>query len=213
MRLFRLLGVGPRVRGDVRGVILAPLVAAAVLLSAQGCKQNGPQFNGVNFDPIEPAPALTLARADGSVFDLKAQRGSAVLIFFGYTHCPDVCPTTLADWKKVKRALGPDSSRVKFVFISVDPERDTPQIAQSYVNAFDPTFIGLSGDSAQIERAKALFHVQSSKEAIKSATQYDVSHSASVFAVDPRNRMRLLYQFDMPPEKVTDDIKLLLRNG
>jgi len=193
-----------RVRSPVAAVTIAALLA---------CNTSGPQFNGITFEPAEPAPALTLPRADGSTFDLKAQRGSAVLIFFGYTHCPDVCPTTLADWKKVKRGLGADSSRVRFVFISVDPDRDTPKIAQDYAAGFDPTFIGLSGDSAQIERAKTLFHVESFKEHIKSANGYAVTHSSSVFAVDPRNRMRLLYQFDMPPDKVVADLKLLLRNG
>lgn len=183
------------------------------VVAGLACSRTTPAFNGITFDPPEAAPALTLPRADGSTFDLKAQRGSAVLLFFGYTHCPDVCPTTLADWKRVKRQLGTDSSRVKFVFISVDPDRDTPKVAQAYVDGFDRSFIGLSGDSVQIEQAKTMFHVQSFKEDIKSANGYAVSHSSTVFAVDPRNRMRLLYQFDMPPDKVASDLKLLLRNG
>jgi protein SCO1/2 len=194
-----------------RRTLLAATLLAATLLAA--CSAPGPAFNGVTYDPPEPAPALTLPRADGSVFDFKAQRGAAMLVFFGYTNCPDVCPTTLSDWKKVKRALGSDASRVKFVFISVDPDRDTPDVAQRYVSAFDSTFIGLSGDSAQIERAKSLFHVQSFKEDIQSASGYAVSHSSTIFAIDPRNRLRLLYEFGIAPDKVADDLKQLLRNG
>ena len=94
-------------------------------------------------DP-RPAPPLRLVEHGGRAFDLAAERGKVVLLFFGYTHCPDICPTTLADWRRVHAALGADTSRVRFVFVTTDPERDTPEVAQQYARQFHPAIIGLS---------------------------------------------------------------------
>jgi protein SCO1/2 len=187
------------------------LMATLGVLILAGCRE--PEFNGVRFDPPEPAPAVSLSRADGSTFKLQDQRGSVVLVFFGYTHCPDVCPTTLADWKKVMHALGSSAKRVTFVFISVDPARDTPAAVQHYVDGFDPSFVGLSGDSAQVARAESEFHVSASRDDAAAATGYTMTHSSQTFVIDMQNRVRLLYPFGIPPVSIVADVRKLLRNA
>lgn len=109
-------------------------------------------------------PTVRLVHADGAPFDLAAERGKVVLLFFGYTQCPDVCPMTLARWKKVHAALGPDSSKVRFVFISVDPERDTPEAAAAYARRFDPGIVGLTGRRSEITAIQRQFGVSSFTE-------------------------------------------------
>ncbi len=197
----------------------ASICFLALLASACGGE---PKFTGASFDPPEPAPALVLPRAEGAPFDLRAQKGSVVLLFFGYTHCPDVCPTTLADWKRVKQQLGPDSTRVKFVFVSVDPERDTPQVADAYARSFDPSFIGLSGDAARITDLLTLFRVSAfqdmSPEMLADTTgtveppkNYTVTHSSQTFVVDPQGKLRLLFQYGTPADAILRDVKTLLK--
>ena len=105
---------------------------------------------GAIYDPPKPAPALRLTDSAGRAFDLSTERGNVVLIFFGFTECPDICPATLQHWARARAALGPASSRVRFVFVSIDPEHDTPAIAAEYARRFDPSFVGLSGTVAEI---------------------------------------------------------------
>ena len=144
--------------------------------------------------PNPAAPALRLALPGGSVFDLKDQQGKVVLLFFGYTHCPDICPTTLVDFVAVKRRLAERADRVRFVFVSVDPKRDTPDAAQRYVQAFDHSFVGLSGDSIQLSLIQRGFHVASYVER-DSTGEYSVAHSASVFLIGTDGRIHDTLRF------------------
>jgi protein SCO1/2 len=191
----------------------------ALLLSACGKE---PKFTAAVFDPPEPAPALVLRRADGTPFDLRQQKGSVVLLFFGYTHCPDVCPTTLAEWKRVKPQLGDDTARVKFVFVSVDPDRDTPKVAEDYAKNFDPSFIGLSGDSARIADLKTLFRVFSFQDippemladttgTVQFGENYTVTHTSQTFVIDPEGKLRLIFQYGTPADAIAKDVKTLLK--
>lgn len=133
-------------------------------------------------------PELTLRRSDGGVFDLAQERGKVVLVFFGYTHCPDLCPLTLANFAGVRRRLGARADRVRFVFVTVDPGRDTPEQAMAYARQFDPSFVGLSGDSATLAAVQRSFHVASwvSRD---SAGVVEVAHSASVFVIGRDGRV------------------------
>jgi len=137
----------------------------------------------------EPAPPLRLPMAGGGVFDLQAQRDTTVVLFFGYTHCPDVCPTTLADFAAVRRRLGSRAARVKFVFVTVDPARDDPARAMAWARGFDATFIGLSGDSSALAAIQRGFHV-ASMITRDSAHGLVVSHSTTVFVVGPHGLLR-----------------------
>ena len=123
-----------------------------------------------------------------------------MLLFFGYTHCPDVCPTTMADFQGVHHRLGPRAGQVKFVFVSVDPKRDTPKVVADYAHNFSPDFIGLTGDSATLAAVEHSFHVDSYME-MDSTGQYSMAHSASVFVVDKDGTITETLRFAGPQEE------------
>jgi protein SCO1/2 len=191
--------------------------ALSTVLVAGACSRPV-SFHGTAYEPPEQAPPVVLRSAAGGEFSLADQRGSVVLLFFGYTHCPDICPTTLSDWKRVKRSLGDQASRVRFVFISVDPARDDPATLRRYLRGFDPAFIGATGDSATLSRIEHSFHVMSSHEMPahahgSAAADYAVTHPSQTFVVDRNGNLRLLYSFGMPTDDVVSDIRELLRGA
>ena len=183
--------------------------AALSVVWATGCQE--PALKGIAIDPPRVAPPLDVRRADGSRFTLERERGRAVLLFFGYTHCPDICPSTLADWARVRRQPGLDTSRVRFVFVSVDPQRDSPAIAQAYAAQFDATFIGLSPDTLDLPAIQYGFGITSSREPGGSATEYLVSHAAQSFLVSPDGTLAAMYSFGASVADVTSDLKALLK--
>jgi protein SCO1/2 len=195
--------------GPTHRHIVAVAAAAALIAFAAGCKP--PSFHGTAYEPPEKAPPVLLRQTSGGDFSLADQRGSVVLLYFGYTHCPDVCPTTLTEWKRLKTALGRDASRVRFVFISVDPARDDPATLQRYVRRFDPDFIAATADSATLANVEHSFHVTSAREETGSANGYAVTHPAQTFVVDKRGDLRLLYSLGMDTNDVVSDIRQLLR--
>jgi protein SCO1/2 len=132
-----------------------------------------------------------------------------VLLFFGYTRCPDVCPTTLADWARLRRALGEDAAAMRFVFVSVDPARDTPADAQRYAARFDPAFVGLVADTASIERLKAGFRIAAHEEP-GHAGHYTVAHSTQTFVVDGEGRLRVLHPQSGTVADLEADVRRLL---
>jgi protein SCO1/2 len=195
--------------GPTHRHIVAVAAAAALIAFAAGCKP--PSFHGTAYEPPEKAPPVLLRQTSGGDFSLADQRGSVVLLYFGYTHCPDICPTTLTEWKRLKTALGRDASRVRFVFISVDPARDDPATLQRYVRRFDPDFIAATADSATLANVEHSFHVTSAREETGSANGYAVTHPAQTFVVDKRGDLRLLYSLGMDTNDVVSDIRQLLR--
>jgi protein SCO1/2 len=140
---------------------------------------------------------------------LQDFRGKAVVVFFGFTHCPDVCPTTLADIAGALKTLGPDADRVQVVFITVDPERDTPADLERYVKAFDPRFIALRGDPAATQRVAKDFKIYYEKR--KQGDTYSVDHSAQSYVIDPQGRLRLLVRPERLAADLPDDLRVLLR--
>jgi protein SCO1/2 len=143
---------------------------------------------------------------------LSALRGKVVLLYFGYTSCPDVCPTTLADLRQVRSMLGDKGQDVQVVFITVDPDRDTPDRLQSYVSAFDPSFLGLGGSLSDLEPVYRSYGVY--REIDKngdSAGGYSVTHTARVYLIDPQGNLRLTYSFGTLPEDIAHDIRVLLK--
>jgi len=135
-------------------------------------------------------------------------RGKVVALFFGYTHCPDVCPTTLADLAQAMRILGKDAERVQVLFVTVDPERDNPELLGQYVPAFDPAFIALYGDEQATQKIASTFAVTYQKQ--QTTSGYSVDHSAGTFLIDPKGRVRLLAPYGQRSEWLAEDIRLLL---
>jgi protein SCO1/2 len=187
--------------------------ATGVLLAAwllTGC-DSPLKFDGVAVDPPRPMSSFAFARADGSAFTTTPERGRPMVLFFGYTRCPDVCPTTLADWKRAKAQLGEQASRVRWVFVSVDPERDTPAVAQRYATQYDATFVGLSGDPMTTANIMQAFGIAAAKEDTPTASGYLVSHSSQVFLVDDTGALVALYPFGTRWEALAADLGRVLQ--
>jgi protein SCO1/2 len=179
----------------------------AIVLSACG----GPSFRGSPLDEPPSVPDVTLIDEHEQPFRLSDQQGNVVLLFFGYTSCPDVCPTTLATWRKVHQGLGSDVERVRFVFVTVDPERDTPDRLQLHVDAFNPDFVGLTGPPADLESLYQVFDVKFEKNTSSgSALGYLISHTATTFVLDPEGKWRLRETYGTAVEDLVYDIRQLL---
>ena len=173
-----------------------------------GCDA-GPQFRSTDITGAPYGHALELADHHGKPRRLEDWRGKVVVLFFGFTHCPDICPTTLADISHAIKQLGPDAGRVQVLMVSVDPERDTPQSLASYVTAFDPRFLGLRGDLAATKKVAAEFKIYFEKR--KSGDSYSVDHSAQSYVIDPQGRLRLLVRHDRIAQDLTADLRAILR--
>ena len=138
-------------------------------------------------------------------------RGKAVVMFFGFTHCPDVCPTTLSDMRKAAQLLGSDAGRMQVLFVTVDPKRDTQELLAKYVPSFNPAFLGLYGDQAAINKVARDFKIVHQIQEGKTPESYTVAHTAASLVFDPQGRLRLFVAYGMEPEKIASDIKLLLK--
>jgi len=188
-------------------LVLIGVVMAGVLLFPKT-----DTFRGTLYDPALPAPEIVLGRDNGSSFRLSEQQGNVVLLFFGYTSCPDVCPTTLSELRKVKEELGSKAEQVKVVFVTVDPERDTPEQIQKYVSIFNPAFIGLSGSLEELEPVWKDYGVyREVEEVATSAAGYLVNHTARVYLIDQDGNLRLSYSFGTPTDDIVHDLKILFK--
>lgn len=168
-------------------------------------------FHGFLLEPPQQAPELDLIDQHRTPFRLADHDGNVVVVFFGYTNCPDVCPATLVYYTHVKRELGPLADRVRFVFVSVDPEYDTPEHLEQYVSRFDPTFYGLSGTEEQTARVVADYGVYVEKVPDdNSPVGYWVNHSALSYVIDTDGNLRLAHPFGVEPEDIAADLRQLL---
>lgn len=188
---------------------LAPF--ALLLLVLVGCQQRI-QLHGFVFDPPETVADFTLTDENNQPFRLSDHKGKVVLLFFGYTHCPDVCPGTLAVWKEAHSLLGDAAAETRFVFVTVDPERDTPERLAMHVNAFSPDFIGLTGTPEALQPVYDAFHIAYEKDTESdTAVEYLMGHTAAVMVVDPEGRLRSMLPFGVTGEDVAADVRALLR--
>lgn len=192
-------------------VIAIVFVAALILLVIFTTNdQKNASFNGTLIDPAIKAFDFSLVDDQGTSFRLSEQTGKVVLLFFGYTHCPDVCPTTLAEYKVIHNELGENADRVKYVYITVDPDRDTPEVVARYAQAFNPTFIGLSGQLADLEPIYEKFGVFYEKQDVKTADDYLMAHTSIIYVIDKGGYWRMTFPFEMGPLEMVEDILLLL---
>jgi len=185
---------------------------ATVLLSIGlvACGPQKAQFNNTDITGADYGKALQLADQTGKIRTLADFKGSVVLVFFGFTQCPDVCPTTLAEMKAVKTLLGDDGKRFQVLFVTVDPERDTAELLGQYMAAFDPTFLGLRGDAEATAKVAKDFKVFYQKVPGSTPDNYSMDHSAGSYIFDPQGRLRLYVRHGQAADKIAADIKLLL---
>ena len=170
-----------------------------------------PVFRHVDITGAPYAQALTgLADPQGQARSLADWRGKAVLVFFGYTRCPDVCPTTLQDAAEVARLLGPQADRFQVVFVTLDPVRDTPNVLDPYVKSFNPSFVALRGDDASTRQVAQHFKVFFERVQGKSPGNETFDHTAASFVFDPEGRVRLYVRGGQGPEALAHDVRQLL---
>ena len=171
-------------------------------------------FRGTTYaEPYPVAPEIELTRAAGTVFRLSETRGKIVAVFFGYTSCPDICPTTMAELNQALERLGERSDQVQVLFVTVDPQRDTPEGVQEYVNHFNPKFIGLSGPEPALAKVWSDYGVFRQVVEGTSAAGYLVDHTARVTLIDQQGNLRISFPFDTPVEDVVHDLNLLLQES
>jgi protein SCO1/2 len=188
---------------------LAALAVAMFIVSAQQYAMHGSVI-----EPAVPAPALVLKATNGNTFDLAQQHGKLLLVFFGYTSCPDVCPATLAQLRQVVTQLGTQAGEVQVVFVTVDPDRDTLETMQRYISAFTPAFTGLTGTEDQLDPVWTAYGVYHKIRPNSTHPEnYTVDHSTFVYLIDPKGRLRLTYPIGTNVDDMVQDIKHLLKEG
>lgn len=169
-----------------------------------------PAFKGVDLTGAEYARKLSLSDQDGHTRTLGDFKGKVVVLFFGYTQCPDVCPTTMAELAEVKRSLGADGDKLQGVFITIDPERDTAALLKAYLASFDPSFVALRGSDEQTKATAKEFKVFYAKVPGKAEGSYTMDHTAASFIFDTQGRVRVFTRYGSGAQAMADDIKVLL---
>jgi protein SCO1/2 len=199
------------VRRLAQSGMVALFVIGVVGALAAGCAPDGSKFQASDVTGAAFGREFQLNDAAGKPRTLADYRGKAVVVFFGYTQCPDVCPTTLAELAEVMKKLGPDADRVQVLFVTIDPERDTPDLLSKYVPAFDPRFMGLYGDAAATARTAKEFKIIYQKQPGATPGSYTMDHSAGTYIFDPQGRLRLYVSYGQGPEAFAHDLRELLR--
>jgi protein SCO1 len=194
------------------------VLACAAWLAACDKPANTPggaalSFRGVDITGAEYGRNLSLQDPDGKTRTLAEFKGKVTVVFFGYTQCPDVCPTTMAELAQVKKALGADGERVQGVFVSVDPERDTPELLKAYMGSFDPSFVALRGTPEQTAATAKEFKVFYAKVPGKTEGSYTVDHTAGSYVFDRSGKLRLFVRYGSGADALTADLKALLAAG
>ncbi len=198
-----------------RGLALACATLVSGLLA--GCERGAPgagagraAFKGVDITGADYARQLNLNDPDGKARTLAEFKGKVVVVFFGYTQCPDVCPTTMGELAEVKRSLGADGARVQGIFVTVDPERDTAELLKAYVANFGPEMLGLRGTPEQTQAAAKEFKVFYNKVPGKTETSYTIDHTAGSYVFDAQGRVRLFVRYGGGAKALAEDLKTLL---
>jgi protein SCO1/2 len=181
------------------------------LLALGACGQDKPAFKGVDITGADYAQGWELADHNGQVRTLKDFAGKAVIVFFGYTQCPDVCPTSMQELAEVKRLLGSEGERLQGVFITVDPERDTAELLKAYMANFDPGFVALRPTPEQLPKVAKDFKIYYKKVDGRTPTSYTMDHSAGSFTFDPQGRVRLYNRYGSGAAALAEDVKILLK--
>lgn len=193
----------------IRCLFRSLLLLSVLWLAACGQQDPAPKFRLTDVTGASFGKELALTDHNGKPRTLADFRGKVVVLFFGFTHCPDVCPTTLAELALVAKELGGDADSMQVLFVTVDPERDTREMLQRYVPSFNPAFLGLYGDADATARTAKEFKIIFQKQPLPGGG-YSVDHSAGTYVLDQQGRMRLFAQYGRPATDLLHDIRILL---
>ena len=195
----------------LRRQALRVLAATPVACLLAACSPDAQKFKSIDITGADYAKGFALADHNGAQRTLADFKGKVVVVFFGFTQCPDVCPTALADLAEVKRLLGPQGDKLQGIFVSVDPERDTPEVLKAYMANFDPAFLALRPSMEQLPEVAKGFKVFYKKVEGPTPTSYTIEHSAGSYVFDPQGRVRLYTRQAVGAQGLADDITLLLK--
>jgi protein SCO1/2 len=192
--------------------MLVALAAAATLMLG-ACSPDKPQFRSIDVTGADYARDFKLADHNGQQRTLADFRGKVVVIFFGFAQCPDVCPTAMAELAEVKRLLGADAGKLQGLFVTLDPERDTPEVLKAYMGNFDPAFLALRPEAQELPDLAKHFKIFYKKNEGKTAGSYTLDHTAASYVFDPQGRVRLYTRHGMGPAALSEDLKILLKGA
>jgi protein SCO1/2 len=187
-------------------------MAGAVGILSACSPEEKPQFQSIDLTGADYAKDFSLPDQNGQLRSIKDFAGKVVVVFFGYTQCPDVCPTSMAELASIKKQLGADGDKLQAIFITVDPERDTPELLKAYMANFDPTFLALRPGMDKLPEVAKDFKIYYKKVEGKTPGSYSMDHSAGSYVYDTRGRVRLYNRYGSGPEGLASDIRLLLKN-
>ncbi|MBP6394851.1 MAG: SCO family protein [Giesbergeria sp.] len=191
--------------------ISALSISATAVLTA--CSESAVEFRGVNITGADYARDFSLTDHNGQRRSIKDFQGKVVIVFFGFTQCPDVCPTSMQELAQVKQELGADGDRLQGIFISVDPERDTLEMLKAYMANFDPGFLALRPTPEELPALTKNFKIYYKKVDGTTPTSYTMDHSAGSYVYDPQGRLRIYHRYGSGAEALTQDVRTLLKEG
>ena len=189
----------------------ALLCCVAIAGAVHAADAIAPRLKSGSFDPPRMAPDFAIQGSDGKELKLSAYRGKVVVLGFGFSHCPEVCPTTLAKLKQTRRTLGEAAADVQVVYVTVDPERDTPARLREYLAAFDPSFIGGTGSEEELAGLRNAYGVFAAKKLGKDPARYAVDHSSFVYLIDRRGSLRAMVPYGASARDIAHDLAILLK--
>jgi protein SCO1/2 len=190
-----------------RRTLLATAVATGLLAA---CERK-PTFKSIDITGANDTHDFELPDTEGRTRRLADFKGQVVVLFFGYTQCPDVCPTTLTELTQARQLLGPLGERVQGVFVTLDPERDTPEVLRPYMQSFDPSYVALVPDASQLAQVAKRFKVYYKKSEGKTPTSYTMDHTAASFVFDAEGRIRLYTRYGLGAQALADDLRALIK--
>ena len=199
-------------RSTIKSVAICGLLALGIgILGA--CTESKPQFRGVDITGADYARDFRLTDHNGQLRSIQDFKGKAVIVFFGYTQCPDVCPTSMTELAEVKKLLGPDGDKLQGIFVTVDPGRDTAEMLKAYMTNFDPSFLALIPTADQLPVVAKDFKVYYKRVEGKTPTSYTMDHSAGSYLYDPQGRLRVYNRYGSGAPALAADVKQLLKAG
>lgn len=192
--------------------LFAALFMLLALAGLSACSDQQLKFENTDLTGLDYGKGFSLNDHSGKPVTLDTYKGKVVVLFFGFTHCPDVCPTTMAEMSSVMKELGPDADKVQVLFATLDPERDTKELLAQYVPGFDPRFVGLYGTPQQTAATAKEFKVFYQKVAGKTPDSYTIDHTAGSYVFDKNGKIRLFLRHGGGPAPIVHDLKLLVAN-